>query len=196
MLFRIPSRHRHGADHAPAADIRRLGLNDAGLFGRHLHDLAHEDFRDRFNGLVSDEWLDGYIARSLKHGIVLGAFDADRLVAVAELHRGRDSRSGQAESAFSVLTDWRRKGLGTALIAALLVAAREDGLSDVIVETGSQNVAMKALANKFGAHMHFDGEQSTGHIDVREGLRLAADAGVATNAAAGADESTAERRAR
>ena len=154
--------------------LRYLGPADAGAFRDHIHELHFEDFRDRFNGLVSDEWLDRYIARSLNEAIVIGAFADDHLVAVAELHTGGRIEPGQGESAFSVASDWRHKGLGTMLLKALLRAASENDISTIIVMTGSQNHAMKALARRFGAKMQFSGDQSVGRINVADGLRLAA----------------------
>ncbi|MBV6649746.1 MAG: GNAT family N-acetyltransferase [Hoeflea sp.] len=153
--------------------LRYLGPADADAFRDHIHELHFEDFRDRFNGLVSDEWLDKYIARSLNEAIVIGAFADDHLVAVAELHTGGRIEPGQGESAFSVASDWRHKGLGTMLLKALLRAASENEISTIIVMTGSQNHAMKALARRFGAKMQFAGDQSVGRINVADGLRLA-----------------------
>jgi len=154
--------------------LRYLGPSDADAFREHIHELHFEDFRDRFNGLVSDYWLDKYIAQSLNEAIVIGAFAGDHLVAVAELHTGGRIEPGQGESAFSVASHWRHKGLGTILLKALLRAASENDVATIIVETGAQNHAMKALARRFGARMQFAGEQSVGHINVADGLRLAA----------------------
>ena len=154
--------------------LRYLGPSDAEAFRAHIHELHFEDFRDRFNGLVSDEWLDRYIARSLNQAIVIGAFADDHLVAVAELHTGGRIAAGQGESAFSVASDWRHKGLGTMLLKVLLRAASENDVATIIVETGVQNHAMKALARRFGARMQFAGDQSIGRINVADGLRLAA----------------------
>lgn len=154
--------------------LRYLGPADAGAFRDHIHELHFEDFRDRFNGLVSDYWLDKYIERSLNEAIVIGAFAGDHLVGVAELHTGGRIEPGQGESAFSVASDWRHKGLGTILLKALLRAASDNDISTIIVMTGSQNHAMKALARRFGARMQFAGDQSVGRINVADGLRLAA----------------------
>ena len=154
--------------------LRYLGPADATAFRDHIHELHFEDFRDRFNGLVSDAWLDKYIARSLNEAIVIGAFEGDHLVAVAELHTGGQIASGQGESAFSVASDWRHKGLGTILLKALLRAASENDIATIIVETGAQNHAMKALARRFGARMQFAVDRSVGRINVADGLRLAA----------------------
>ncbi|WP_394688706.1 GNAT family N-acetyltransferase [Hoeflea sp.] len=153
--------------------LRRLGPGDAGIFRDHIHALHFTDFRDRFNGLASDHWLDRYIVRSLLDATCIGAFSGDDLVAVAELHSGSHLAAGEAESAFSVASDWRRKGLGKLLVKALLKAATEAGISTIIIETGPQNHAMKALARRFGAKMRFGGDQSVGRINVAEGLRIA-----------------------
>jgi len=154
--------------------LRYLCPADAEAFRNHIHALHFEDFRDRFNGLVSDYWLDKYIERSLNEAIVIGAFEGDNLVAVAELHTGGKIEPGQGEAAFSVASDWRHKGLGTILLKALLRAASENDISTIIVMTGAQNHAMKALARRFGARMQFAGDQSVGRINVADGLRLAA----------------------
>ncbi|MCY0147550.1 GNAT family N-acetyltransferase [Hoeflea sp. G2-23] len=159
--------------------LRSLGPADAADFCAHIHELHFEDFRHRFNGLVSDEWLDKYIARSLNEAIVIGAFIDDHLVAVAELHTGGKIAEGMGESAFSVSSDWRRHGLGTLLLKALLRVATENDIATIIVETGAQNHAMKALARRFGARMQMQGDQSVGRINVAEGLRLAARSKVA-----------------
>lgn len=156
-----------------AIRLRRLGPGDAAIFRDHIHALHFTDFRDRFNGLASDHWLDRYIARSLDTAICIGAFSGDNLLAVAELHSGSHLPEGEAESAFSVASDWRRKGLGSLLLKALLKVATENDISTIHVETGPQNQAMKALARRFGAKMRFGGAQSLGRINVAEGLRLA-----------------------
>ena len=175
MLFRFLFKPRQpelviGSD----VILRYLGPSDAGDFCAHIHELHFEDFRDRFNGLVSDSWLDKYIARSLNEAIVIGAYIGDHLVAVAELHTGGRITPGEGESAFSVSSDWRKKGLGTILVKAVLRAASENDISTIIVETGSQNHAMKSLARRFGARMQFAIDQSVGRINVADGLRLAA----------------------
>lgn len=174
MFFRFLFKARE-PEFALEGDIRmrHLGREDAAIFRAHLHELHYVDFRNRFNGFVSDSWLDAYISVSLDNAICIGAFLGDHLIAVAELHAGGSLGEHEAESAFSVASDWRRKGLGTLLIRALLKAATENDISTLIVETGPHNQAMKALARKFGARMRFAGDQSVGHINVAEGLRLA-----------------------
>lgn len=156
-----------------ALRYRRLRSADAEMFADHLRQLDPEARRERFNGAVSDDWLNGYIQRSLKTAIIVGAFDHRRLVAVAELHKGDSLAGGEGESALSVAADWRRKGVGTALIQELLKEAETVGLSSMLVETGSTNSAMKALARRHGAEMLFSGTRSVGRIAVPQGLERA-----------------------
>lgn len=153
--------------------IRQLELRDCETFITHLHELSFDDFRDRFNGVVSDHWLESYVRQSLTEATVFGAFHGNRLIAVAELHRAGHAPDGFGEAAFSVASDWRRNGIGTVLITVVLEAARVSGVHTVIVETGRDNTGMRQLARKFGATMRHENWMSVGHIDVDEGLRMA-----------------------
>ena len=174
MVFKVLQLPWHVA--APGQSdltIRRLGPKDCDTFIAHLHELNFDDFRDRFNGVVSDHWLLNYVGKSLKEATVLGAFDGGHLIAVSELHCEGGTPKGYGESAFSVASCWRRKGIGTLLITALLEAARENDVHTVLVETGPQNIAMRELARKFGATMHYEDCMSVGQINVAEGLATA-----------------------
>lgn len=174
MVFRVLQLPWHVA--APGQTeltIRRLEPRDRDTFIAHLHELNFDDFRDRFNGVVSDHWLVNYVEKSLKEAIVLGAFDRGHLVAVSELHCEGGTPKGFGELAFSVASCFRRKGIGTLLITALLEAAKENDVHTVIVETGPQNIAMRELARKFGANMHYEDCMSVGQIDVASGLETA-----------------------
>ena len=54
----------------------------------------------------------------------------------------------------------------------LIEEARAKGYRFLRITTGAQNDAMRALANKFGAHLTFRYGESTGTIDVKEQPRL------------------------
>ena len=60
----------------------------------------------------------------------------------------------------------RRRGVGSFLFRQLLAEARAKGYRKLRITTGEQNVAMRALAKKFGAHMTFSQGESTCTIDV------------------------------
>ena len=60
----------------------------------------------------------------------------------------------------------RRQGVGIILFLKLIAVARAKGYKNLRITTGAGNEAMKALANKFGAHLTFSHGESTGIIDL------------------------------
>ena len=60
----------------------------------------------------------------------------------------------------------QRRGVGSFLFRQLIAEARAKGYRKLRITTGAQNVAMRALADKFGAHLTFSQGESTGTIDV------------------------------
>jgi L-amino acid N-acyltransferase YncA len=62
----------------------------------------------------------------------------------------KESSSGDAEFAIVLSDDWQGCGLGTKLLASLLVAAKSDGVQHLIGMTLSENSGMLALARKQG----------------------------------------------
>jgi len=63
------------------------------------------------------------------------------------------------------------RGVGSLLFRKLIEVARAKGYRTLRITTGAQNDAMRALANKFGAHLTFRYGESTGSVDVKEQLR-------------------------
>ena len=66
----------------------------------------------------------------------------------------------------------RRRGVGSILFRKLIAEARLKGYRSLRVTTGAQNHAMRALANKFGAHLTFRYGESTGSIDLKRQPQL------------------------
>ena len=62
----------------------------------------------------------------------------------------------------------RRQGVGSILFKKLIAEARSKGYRSLRITTGAQNHAMRALANKFGAHLTFRHGESTGSIDLMQ----------------------------
>ncbi|OBB57756.1 acetyltransferase [Mycobacterium sp. 852013-51886_SCH5428379] len=61
-----------------------------------------------------------------------------------------------AEVAFMVGDDYQGRGLGTFLLNALIVAARDDGVRRFTARVLTDNVAMRRILDKLGAHWVFD----------------------------------------
>ena len=72
------------------------------------------------------------------------------------------------EIAFSVEASVRRQGVGIILFRKLIAVARAKGYKSLRITTGAGNEAMKALANKFGAHLTFSHGESSGIIDLTQ----------------------------
>lgn len=159
----------------PAGDIRELTRADLPLFRDHLLRLSPASRHDRFNGFTDDAFLASYAARCFSSGAVMLAYMLDGVVrGAAELHDCRRSGHAAAEIAFSVEDGLQQRGVGAALFASLIFRARATGCQVLHVTTHAQNVAMKALARKFGAKLCFASVDAVGVIDLTGALPPAA----------------------
>ena len=144
------------------------------LLRDHLLRLDHESRHDRFHGFMDDSFIEGYAEKCASDGTIIIAYLEDGVVrGAAELHPPDTSADLQPEIAFSVEAGQRRLGVGSILFRKLIAEARARGYRHLRITTGAQNDAMRALANKFGAHLTFRYGESTGTIDVREQPRPA-----------------------
>jgi GNAT superfamily N-acetyltransferase len=152
--------------------IRSLINQELPLLRDHLLRLDPESRRDRFNGYADEGFIDRYSKKCASDGtIIIAYFAADGEVhAAAELHQPDLSTDSLPEIAFSVEAHLRRKGIGSILFKQLIAVARSLGYENLRITTGSQNQAMRALANKFGAHLMFRQGESTGTIGLEQEL--------------------------
>jgi GNAT superfamily N-acetyltransferase len=152
--------------------IRSLINQELPLLRDHLLRLDPESRRDRFNGYADEGFIDRYAKKCASDGtIIIAYFAADGAVhAAAELHQPDLSTDSLPEIAFSVEAHLRRKGIGSILFKQLIAVARSLGYENLRITTGSQNQAMRALANKFGAHLMFRQGESTGTIGLEQEL--------------------------
>jgi GNAT superfamily N-acetyltransferase len=143
------------------------------LLRDHLLRLDRESRHDRFHGFMDDSFIEGYAAKCASDGTVVIAYLEDGLVrGAAELHPPDGSPDSQPEIAFSVEAPVRRQGVGSILFRKLIAQARAKGYRWLRITTGAQNEAMRALANKFGAHLTFRHGESTGTIDLKQQPQL------------------------
>lgn len=143
------------------------------LLRDHLLRLDHESRHDRFHGFMDDSFIERYAEKCANDGTVIIAYLEDGVVrGAAELHPPETALDLLPEIAFSVEAGLRRHGVGSLLFRKLIEEARARGYRFLRITTGSQNDAMRALANKFGAHLTFRQGESTGTIDVKEQPRL------------------------
>jgi GNAT superfamily N-acetyltransferase len=137
------------------------------LLRDHLLRLDRTSRRDRFHGFIDDSFIQRYAEKCANDGTVIIAYFEDGIVrGAAELHPPEHSPDAQPEIAFSVERSVRRKGVGSILFRKLIQEAHSKGYRNLRITTGAQNEAMRALANKFGAHLTFSHGESTGSIDL------------------------------
>jgi GNAT superfamily N-acetyltransferase len=148
--------------------IRSLVNQELPLLRDHLLRLDAESRRDRFNGYADEGFIDRYAQKCGGDGTIIIAYVADdgMVHAAAELHQPDMSFDRLPEVDFSVEGHLRRKGVGSILFMQLMEVARSLGYEKMLITTGSQNQAMRALANKFGAHLTFRQGESSGTIDL------------------------------
>jgi hypothetical protein len=129
--------------------------------------LDPESRHDRFHGYLDDSFIERYAQRCADDDTVIVAYMENGIVrGAAELHPPEQSEDGLPEIAFSVEACVRRQGVGSILFRRLISEARWKGYRTLRVTTGAGNEAMRALANKFGAHLEFRHGESTGTIDL------------------------------
>jgi GNAT superfamily N-acetyltransferase len=137
------------------------------LLRDHLLRLDQESRHDRFHGFMDDGFIERYAAKCADDGTVIIAYFENGVVrGAAELHPPDQSPDALPEIAFSVEASVRRQGVGSILFRKLIAEARSKGYHSLRITTGAQNQAMRALANKFGAHLTFRRGESTGSIDL------------------------------
>jgi RimJ/RimL family protein N-acetyltransferase len=147
--------------------VRRLQESDSEKLADHWNRLDKHDRRERFNGGIADGVLEIYLSRLFSVGsIIAGYIENGEIRGVAELRPTLRGTSRMAELAFSIEAEWKRNGIGTRLMRILLRDAGASGYLQIIFTTNPENAAMKALARKFGARMHFGEGEIFGTIAV------------------------------
>jgi GNAT superfamily N-acetyltransferase len=155
---------------AAKGTVRKLSQQEElPLLRDHFLRLDRESRHDRFHGFMDDGFVERYAAKCASDGTIIIAYLEDGVVrGAAELHPPDQSPDSQPEIAFSVEAGQRRQGVGNILFRKLIAEARAKGYRSLRITTGAQNEAMRALANKFGAHLTFRHGESTGSIDLKQ----------------------------
>ena len=152
----------------PKGSVRTLcQQEELPLLRDHLLRLDPQSRHDRFNGFIDDGFIERYAAKCAGDGTVIIAYIEGGVVrGAAELHPPDQSPDSLPEIAFSVETSVRGQGVGSILFRKLIEEARAKGYHSLRITTGAQNLAMRALAHKFGADLTFRRGESTGSIDL------------------------------
>jgi GNAT superfamily N-acetyltransferase len=105
----------------------------------------------RFGHPASDACVQSYAKEAAAGAAYMaGAFDAGQLIGVIEVFAARD---GVGEVAFAIDADWRRQGLGSALLEAATRWAEQAGVATLRMVISRNNWPMRQLAHKAGARL-------------------------------------------
>lgn len=133
-------------------EVRKLWLGERDLFMQHLLRLDPLTRKQRFGAAVNDAFLENYATTTFGIGGIVFAYVEEGVVRGAAELRGLDEvMSKVAEAAFSVETDWRRAGIGSALFSRLITAARNRSVGTLYLTCLPENAAMRRLAARFEA---------------------------------------------
>src|SRR5262249_44725081 len=112
--------------------IRKLWLGDAQDYRDHLLRLDAESRRNRFGLALAGQLIEAYVDSPTWSGAVMHGFLVDGVLrGVAELKPFGAAFPTEAEAAFSVEKPWQSHGVGSALLARTLLAARNRGIRQV-----------------------------------------------------------------
>jgi RimJ/RimL family protein N-acetyltransferase len=147
--------------------IRELSRQEQALHRDHLLRLDPEGRRDRFNGVADDRFIANYSERCFASRTRVFALvdQAGAVRGTAELHPPLASEP--ADIAFSVEPALRRQGIATRLFETVIAAARAMRIRNLRITSSADNLAMRALARKFGASFTFECGEATGLLVVQ-----------------------------
>ena len=139
---------------------RKLFAADAPKIEAHFLDLSPEDRRRRFHSLLGDAAIRAY-CRSFdwRARAVIGAFDLDRLVGIAECVRVAD---GNVEIAVSVAARRQHLGVGRELVRRAAGSAANSGAAVAVLDYTPGESSIPHIARSLGGDV--DGTRSIAQI--------------------------------
>lgn len=135
--------------------VRPIGTHDAGVLQAYVRALSPEARYNRFFGALHElpaAELDRVLHLDRKYELALIAetrVDGASIV-IGEARYALAADRLEAECALSVADRWRRKGLGTLLLADIECRAKRLGARHLGADVLRSNEPMKALARKTG----------------------------------------------
>ncbi len=148
------------------AVIRKLWIGETEKYRDHLLRLDTQSRCSRFSGGVSDEFVRRHAEScAALDAVVHGCFIGGQLRGAAELRPLDLHLPRQAEAALSVEKPWQGQGVGAALLARTLLAARNRGFRLLHMACLAENHRMRQLARKFDAELSFDFGSVVGAVE-------------------------------
>ena len=143
--------------------VRKLWVGETELYRQHLLRLDAESRRSRFGGAVSDEFVRRYAEPSALNGVIIYGFFVDGVLRGAAELRLLE-RAGEAEAALSVERAWQSRGVGTALLEHVLLAARDRQIKRLHMLCLAENRRVQQLARRFDAELGFQFGSVVGEV--------------------------------
>jgi GNAT superfamily N-acetyltransferase len=158
---------------APAGDpdwhpaVRELGPDEIARFELHLLRLGPGCRRMRFSSPVPDDYIRSYV-RGIDgtRSLILGCFINGWLRGAAELRSREADWGAEAEIAFSVERPWQGRGIGGALMEAVMATAKARGIERLSLSYHSVNHRMNALARKVAANIARADDECIANVNV------------------------------
>lgn len=145
--------------------IRKVWIAEAERYGDHLLRLDQASRRSRFGGTVADAIVRQHADLAFGAGHVVHGFFVDGILrGAAELKIFTAALAPAAVAAFSIEQRWQSHGVGSALLARTLLAARNRGIRCLHLECLADNARMQQLARKFAAELTFDFGNVVGEV--------------------------------
>ncbi len=143
--------------------VRRVLPHEYKKYRKHLKSLDAESRVLRFGFPVTDEVIDNFCSdiEKNKDDHVLFCVEDNNLNFIGI---GHVATKGSMELAFSVHQDYRKKGIGSALMARTVSYCRTHNLLTGQMVCLSTNTAIKRLCIKHGITMETDRTETFGHI--------------------------------
>ena len=145
--------------------IRRLWPRDEKAFARHLGRLSGDARRLRFGTPAGNAFIRDYAARAFGLDAIIEACGVGKTVrGVVEVRPVGVDWPAMAELAITVEPDWQQQGMGTALMARAILAARNRYIQRIYMICLSENRPMQGLARKFEADLSVEPSECEGRI--------------------------------
>ena len=139
--------------------IRRLWPIEGDRVRDHLLRLDPESRRLRFGGLTGPAQIEAHCGGlDWRRGAIVGYLEAGAVRGLGELLPATEGGTPAAELAVSVEPRWQNRGIGTALLRRLIVAARNRLIGRLYMVCLIDNHRMVRMARRFD-----------GRLDVRPG---------------------------
>lgn len=147
-----------------AVRIAPLGPEQADLYFEHLLRLDADARRLRFFAEAENFHLALHAAAAASDGrVCLAYIENGAIRGAAELLSDTDKDA--AEAAFSVESDYRKRGIGSLLMTKIIKEARRRDVARIKVACLPENTAMQRLAAKFLADLRQEGGNILGLIE-------------------------------